>query len=295
MKLIYTIKSEDTYKTVLEVLKCEFKISDRLLIKLKKNSKIFLNESAIQPYMTVKVNDIINVIIDFEEDSSNILPTKMQLDILYEDESYIVINKQSGIPVHPSMDHYTDSLSNGLKYYFNSIGLKRKIRPVNRIDRNTSGIVIFAKNEYVQEALIRQMKEKKFYKEYIAVCDGIFLKNHSTINASISRKEDSIIERCVNDNGDVAITHYEVLNKNESKNYSIVKCILETGRTHQIRVHMRHIGHPLLGDTLYGKESNLIERQALHSYKVCFIHPLTKQEATYIAPIPKDINNLINI
>ena len=193
------------------------------------------------------------------------------------------------------MNHYTDSLSNGLKYYFDTIHLKRKIRPVNRIDKNTSGLVIFAKNEYTQECLIRQMNQHKFYKEYIAICNGIFNEKSGVINAPIARKENSIIERCINDDGDIAITHYEVLQENIKDSYSIIKCILETGRTHQIRVHMQYINHPLLGDTLYGISSNLISRQALHSYKCSFMHPLTKKVVEYIAPIPQDMQKLINV
>ena len=189
------------------------------------------------------------------------------------------------------MDHFEDSLSNGIRFYFDEIGLKRKIRPVNRLDKDTSGIVIFAKNEYVQECLVKQMKKNTFVKEYIAVCSGSFDCKAGTIDAPIARKEDSIIERCVSEAGDKAVTHYEVL-KNVN-NYSVVKCILETGRTHQIRVHLAHIGHPLLGDTLYGTSSPLISRQALHAYKVKFIHPISLKSIELTAKIPNDIENII--
>lgn len=294
MELSYIIKSEDNYTNVLQVLKCEFMLSERLLRKLKLSHSIFLNNISTFPNAVIHPNDIIRIVIQFDEDNSNIIPTKMNLDILYEDDAYIVINKPSGIPVHPSMEHYTDSLSNGLKYYFDSICLSRKIRPVNRIDKDTSGIVIFAKNEYVQECLIRQMKSHDFQKEYIAICDGILENKSSTICAPIARKENSIIERCVNEDGDVSITHYEVLHEAVLGNisYSVIKCLLETGRTHQIRVHMQYIGHPLLGDTLYAKPSPLINRQALHSYQVQFIHPILKEFVSYIAPLPDDMKCL---
>lgn len=297
MELSYIIKSEDNYTNVLQVLKCEFMLSERLLRKLKLSHSIFLNNISTFPNAVVHPNDIIRIVIQFDEDNSNIIPTKMNLDILYEDDAYIVINKPSGIPVHPSMEHYTDSLSNGLKYYFDSICLSRKIRPVNRIDKDTSGIVIFAKNEYVQECLIRQMKSHDFQKEYIAICDGILENKSNTICAPIARKENSIIERCVNEDGDVSITHYEVLHEAVLGNisYSVIKCLLETGRTHQIRVHMQYIGHPLLGDTLYAKPSPLINRQALHSYQVQFIHPILKEFVSYIAPLPDDMKCLYYI
>lgn len=289
MKLTYKIKENDNYSTIKEVLKAYFNISDRLLLRLKKADKIFLNSTPSSINQFINKNDTIEFLIDFEEDNSNIVPTKMDLDIVYEDEGYIVINKPAGIPIHPSMDHFTDSLSNGVRYYFDKIDLKKKIRPVNRLDKNTSGLVIFAKNEYIQECLVRQMNEGNFYKEYIAICEGNFENQKGTINAPIARKENSIIERCVNENGDTAITDYEVLKYNFEKDYSVIKCVLKTGRTHQIRVHMSYIGHPLLGDTLYGNSSDLIDRQALHSFKVSFIHPISKKSITYVAPMPKDI------
>ena len=284
------IEMTDNYVNLKELLKAYFNISDRLLLKLKKNSKILVNGKVENINSSISTGDLIQVLIDFEEDNSNIVPVKMDLNILYEDKAMFIINKSAGIPVHPSMDHFTDSLSNGVRYYFDSINLKKKIRPVNRLDKNTSGIVIFAKNEYIQECLVKQMKTGIFKKEYIALCEGKFEKEKGIINAPIARKENSIIERCVKEDGDIAITEYEVLEYNENNNYSIVKCNLKTGRTHQIRVHLSYIGHPILGDTLYGNSSELVSRQALHAYRVEFIHPIThtiKQIDTHFVPFLK--------
>lgn len=289
MKLAYV--NSNKYSNVKEVLKARFSMSDRLLLKLKKLDKIYLNGNVTSVNHPVLENDLIECYLDYEEDNSNIVPTEMSLNIIYEDEAYIVVNKPAGIPVHPSMDHYTDSLSNGIAFYFNQIGLKKKIRPVNRLDKDTSGIVIFAKNEYIQECLVRQMKSKEFIKRYIAVVNGNLDNLEGTINAPIARKEGSIIERCVNGTGDIAITHYKVLKRN--LDFDVVECILETGRTHQIRVHFAYLGHSLLGDTLYGKSSNLINRQALHAYEVEFIHPLSKQKVKYVANVPEDLNKLM--
>ena len=289
MKLNYIIKKTDNYINVKEVLKNYFKISYRLLLRLKNTKNILLNGSPTYVSKEVTSGDEIYIIIDFIEDNSNIVPTKMNLDILYEDDCYLVINKPPNLPVHPSMSYYENSLSNGVRYYFDSIGLKKKIRPVNRLDKDTSGIVIFAKNEYIQECLISQMKSKEFEKQYIAVCNGLFSKKNGTIDLPIARKPESIIERCVDSNGDISITHYEVIN--EINNTSVVRCLLETGRTHQIRVHLSSIGHPILGDTLYGEKNTNIARQLLHAYKVKLIHPLTKKIVTYIAPIPNDISH----
>ena len=287
MKLIYTIKEGEHFDNLKEVLKTKFQISDRLLLKLKTNNKIFLNGNKANVKVPVNSNDIIEIWLDIDEDNTNIIPTKMKLKILFEDEALLILNKPAGYPVHPSMLHFEDSISNGVKYYFDSIGLHKKIRPVNRLDKDTSGIVIFAKNEYIQECLVRQMKNNTFVKEYIAICEGVLPQKAGVINEPIARKENSIIERCVNNSGDKAITHYEVIKTNGK--LSVVHLKLETGRTHQIRVHLAHIGNPILGDTLYGKASNLINRQALHSNKVTFIHPITHEKLELEAPLFEDM------
>lgn len=293
MKLEYIISSTDTYQNVKEVLKAYFKISDRLLLRLKNTQNILLNDSPTYVSKNVIVGDKITVLIDFIEDNSNIVPIQMNLNIIYEDDCYLIINKEPNTPVHPSMLHYDNSLSNGVKYYFDQIGLHKKIRPVNRLDKDTSGLVIFAKNEYIQECLISQMKTMELKKTYLAICAGTFEQKSGTINLPISRKPESIIERCIDKFGDTSITHYKVLE--EQNNISLVECILETGRTHQIRVHMSATGHPIIGDTLYGNDmlcNNKIHeeapRQLLHAYKLEFIHPINKNKVTYIAPIPED-------
>ena len=232
-------------------------------------------------------------LIDFnvKEESTNIVPTEMNLSIIYEDEWMLILDKPFGIPIHPSNLHYTDSLSNGVKFYFDKIGLNKKIRPVTRLDLNTSGLVIFAKCEYIQEKLSKQMQNKIFKKEYICIASGILESKSGSINLPIARKPNSIIERCIDENGQYSITHYKVLQ--EFYDYSLINCILETGRTHQIRVHFASIGHPLLGDTLYGNKSNLISRQALHSYRVSFIHPINKKHLNFLSQIPNDMLNLL--
>lgn len=316
MLLQYTKNNSDNYKIVRQILMQEFNISNNLLVRLRRNKKIFLN--SISTYIDAQISDgdTITADINFDENSDNIVPTKMVLNILYEDDALLIIDKPAGIPVHPSILHFEDSLSNGVKYYFDSINLHRKIRPVNRLDGNTSGIVIFAKNEYIQESLSRQMQDKTFKKEYIAICEGTFEPQEGTINEPIARKENSIIERCVDPSGDNAITHYKVLkeininnhieasmsieNNNSNKlegtqsNCIISKLLinLETGRTHQIRVHMAYLGHPIVGDSLYGNESTLINRQALHAYKIEFIHPITKEKMSITSNIPNDMINI---
>ena len=284
MEINYKIKNNT--QTINSTLQNELKISSRLLYKLIKLNKIELNHKPCDTRKTGTFGDTITINFDYEEDNSNIVPTKMDLNIIFEDDWLLVVNKPAGIAIHPSVLHYSDSLCNGIKFYFDKIGLKKKIRPVNRLDLNTSGLVVFAKCEYIQECLINQMKNNQFKKEYLAICNGFFDKKSGTINLPIARKENSIIERCISENGQTAITHYEVLK--EFDNYSLVKCSLETGRTHQIRVHMSAIGHPLLGDSLYGSISDLINRQALHCFNLQFIHPVYNNDLNFWGDLPND-------
>jgi 23S rRNA pseudouridine1911/1915/1917 synthase len=290
MDLFYTI-TDTKYIDIKEIIKSKLHISDRLYRKLKSHHQIFINDSPINYCNSnLQIGDIISVDLNFIEKSENILPVKMNLDILYEDDYLLIINKNSNTPVHPSCNHFNDSLSNGVQYYFNSIDLKRKIRIVNRLDKDTSGIVIFAKNEYIQECLIKQMKLNTFKKEYLAILTGILNEKKGTLSFPIARKTNSIIERCIDFSiGQVAITHFDVIKEFDSS-YSLVHFELDTGRTHQIRVHSAYIGHPILGDSLYGNHSDKISRQALHSYKVSFYHPITNEKICITSEPPSDFN-----
>ncbi len=245
MKLSYKIKPENEGKLLHQILTSNLNLSTRLLNKLLKNKKIELNKQITNTKHIVHSNDLLEIYFDLSEDNTNIVPTKMDFTILYEDDWFLVVEKPSGVPIHPSRLHYQDSLSNGIKYYFDQIGLPKKIRPVNRLDLDTSGLVIFAKCEYIQECFIQQMANQTFLKDYLCVVDGYLEEKKATISLPIGRKDGSIIERCIDKaNGHIAITHYQVLK--EFKNFSLVKCRLETGKTHQIRVHMSAIGHPIL-------------------------------------------------
>lgn len=288
MKLKYTVKNK---QVINQILQKELNISSRLLYKLIRQNKILLNNNICDTRDIANIEDTIIIDFVYEEDNTNIVPAEMNLNIVYEDEWLLIINKPAGIAIHPSIIHYSDSLCNGVRFYFDSIGLKKKIRPVNRLDLNTSGLVIFAKCEYIQECLIRQMMNNSFKKEYLAICSGLLEKEHGIINLPISRKDGSIIERCISENGQKAITYYEVLKT--FKNYSLIKCTLKTGRTHQIRVHMSAIDHSLIGDSLYGVSSNLINRQALHCYKLQFLHPVSKELLSFVGKVPEDFNKLL--
>ena len=290
MHLSYIVKENDI--SIKQILKEYFYMSERYILKLKKNNCIFLNGETVTIYKEITENDKLEIVDELEENNSNIVPSSsIPLSIIYEDKYLIIVNKQPGIPVHPSMSHYTNSLSNAVRYYFDKIGLKKKIRPVNRLDKDTSGLVVFAKNEYIQECLVKQMKTNQFKKKYIAFLEGTLENKCGTIKKPIARKEGSIIERCIDINGDISISHYTVFK--ELDNFSVVEFSLETGRTHQIRVHSKYIGHPILGDTLYGNESSLISRQALHAYYIAFSHPITQKKLEFKIDLPEDMQKII--
>lgn len=200
MRYSYTITPNDHFINVKDVLKNYFMMSSRLFSKLNKSNFIFLNNSPSSSNSFVFPGDIVSFSMDFIEDSSNIVPVNMELNIVYEDDSLLIVNKPANLSVHPTSYHFTDTLSNGIKYYFNNINLPKKIRVVNRLDRNTSGLVVIAKNEYVQDFLIKQMNARIFEKKYIGIATGDFSCNQftdGTIDAPIARKQNSIIERCV--------------------------------------------------------------------------------------------------
>ena len=176
MILKYIVGKIDDDKTINQIINEKFDLSNRLFSKLINNKRIYVNDSNIDTRKKVNINDRIEIDFNYYEDNSNIVAKQMDLDIIYEDETMLIINKPRGIAVHPSIKHYEDSISSGVKYYFHSKGINKKIRPVNRLDLKTSGLIIFAKNEYIQECLIKQMQDKTFTKEYIAIATGIFDK-----------------------------------------------------------------------------------------------------------------------
>ena len=287
MILTYTVLEAEEGQKISNILRNKLNISSRLLTKLKMNKKILVNDIPVFSSHIIKNGDFITVKIDFEE-QDYISAENIPLDVLYEDEYLLAVNKPADMVVHPSSYHLNGTLANGVKYYLNN---NKKIRPVNRLDRDTSGIVLFAKNEYIQECL---KQENTMQKEYLTILTGLLDEKFGTINAPIARKPDSIMERIIDESGQDAITHYKVLEECTSTKppLSLVQVKLETGRTHQIRVHFAYKGNSILGDTLYGLETNLINRQALHAWRLSFIHPISKEEIIIEAPLPEDIKNV---
>jgi len=245
-------------------------------------------------YVSEKIYDGDNITINIHEDSSSekIPPVPMELDILYEDEDLIIVNKPEDMPVHPSLNNYENTLANGLAYYYESQGKKFVFRCMNRLDRNTTGAVLVAKNSLSGAMLSGLVRERRIEKEYVAVTEGL-VEGSFTIDAPIGRVEGSTIERCIDHTtGERAVTHITCLGTINNGENSVVSCELETGRTHQIRVHMSHIGHPLIGDGLYNSKykDDVLHRQLLHCRRLKFIHPITGNEVVATAPFPKDMS-----
>ncbi len=291
MRIDYTVTEDYDNKKVLSVLKGKMRISSRLINRLKTSNGILLNNEPIRTIDYMHTGDTVSVIIDFVEET-DIEPEDRPLSILYEDDSFLAVDKGPNTLVHPTTKQATGTLAHFVMAHFSKQGLAIKIRPINRLDKDTSGIVLFAKNPYVQEQIIWQMKNNKVLKSYLGIVHGTFETEEGKIDLPIARKESSIIERVIDDSGDEAVTRYKTLEK--FNDYSLVQFILETGRTHQIRVHSSAMGHPIIGDWLYSNTStNLIERQALHAHILAFDHPITGERITITAPIPEDIKRVL--
>lgn len=289
----YTITPSDVPCTVGEYLKKKG-YSRQIIIHLKKTEHGILQNGEWAYVRTPLVpGDVLKITLLEESASEHILPVPMEPDIVYEDEDLLVVNKPFDMPVHPSIHNYDNTLANGMAYYFQQKGETFIFRCINRLDRDTTGLLILAKNALSASILSNDMKARKIHRTYQAVVSRIPVPASGTIDAPIARKEDSAIERCVDfEKGEPAVTHYRTLETKE--NLALVELSLETGRTHQIRVHMQHMGCPLLGDYLYNPDFTLINRVSLHSYSLSFVHPITGQSMYFCAPLPKDMAGLLS-
>lgn len=295
----YNVPAEDDSKTVKYILKNRFSLSERLVKKLKFNDKIYLGSLPVHVNAIVHEGDVIEAHVDLDETNEDIIPEQIDIDIIYEDDSLIAINKPPNMVVHPTFRHFSGTVANALMYYLLQKGVKTLIRPVSRLDRDTSGIIIFALNSFVQDKLIKQMHTNSYLKEYVGLIHGFVKDCCGTINMPIDRLPGSIMLRHTTPEGAPSVTHYEVIERFGDATFA--KFTLETGRTHQIRVHSQAIGHPLIGDTLYplplfeGCHEGLMSRQALHSIRTIFKHPVTQKILELSAPIPSDISHALEI
>ena len=241
---------------------------------------------------TLKAGDRLLVRIQETESSRNIPPVCAPLSVVYEDEDLIVINKPAGMPIHPSLNNYTNSLANALAWYYQQQGKPFIFRCCNRLDRDTSGLTVVAKHLVSGNILSTMTKKKEVRREYLAVVRGHIVPESGTISAPLARKGGTIIERVVDfDRGEPAVTHYHLIR--EANGHSLVSLQLETGRTHQIRIHLKHLGFPLVGDYLYNPDMEYISRQALHSFRLSFPHPITGEAMDFTAPLPEDMRNIL--
>ena len=263
--------------------------SGQNLSEIKRMPKSIL-VNGVHYYMRQELStgDHLQVRICETQNSEKIPPTKLPRDIIYEDEDLLVLNKPAGMPIHPSLNNYTNSIANALAYYFQSQGKPFIFRCCNRLDRDTSGLTIVSKHLVSGSILSDMTKYREVHREYLAIARGSVTPSEGTIQAPLGRKEGTIIERTVDwEHGEDAVTHYKVVK--EANGHSLVSLRLETGRTHQIRIHMKYLGYPLIGDYLYNPDMEYMTRQALHSHHMEFTHPITGEHMSFTAPLPEDM------
>ncbi|MDD6919709.1 MAG: RluA family pseudouridine synthase [Eubacteriales bacterium] len=291
----YTITSEDVKNNiqVKDVLRKNLNFSSRLITKIKKNNGIRLNGELIPAWINPKEGDIVTVVLP--EEKSDFQPSDIPINVVFEDEHLLIINKQPGHVVHPTASHQENTIANGITKYMQDTDQIFKLRFINRLDRDTSGLLILGKNSHSQNVLSKQMRDGRIKKEYIAIVCGTLDKKNGTIDFPIGRPDSENIKRAVMINGSECKTHYKtraIYKDTNGNKYSELQIHLETGRTHQIRVHMSHIGHPILADSLYGTNSTLIDRQALHAFSLEFFHPITNDKLSLKADVPHDMQRV---
>lgn len=292
MEKTYIVEKKDETLRIDKFLSLkEEKYSRVYFGNLIKNEKVLVNGKTISPSYKIRENDEIVVNFENKEIDENIKPYDFKLDILYEDDDILVINKPKGLVVHPGDGHHDDTLVNALIFLNKELstvnGLER-VGIVHRIDKDTSGLLLICKNDYAHNFIAKQLEDHTMHREYIALVKGEINEEYGKIIAPIGRDKSNRLKMAVDINGGRnAITHFKVLER--FNKYTLIECKLETGRTHQIRVHMEYINHPVIGDPLYGKENCKIynDGQLLHAYKLTFIHPTTKKEMTLVAPLPQ--------
>ncbi|XRG79307.1 RluA family pseudouridine synthase [Rossellomorea sp. GAMAL-10_SWC] len=288
--LSWEVKKEHNGILLREFLKLK-ELSKRALTDIKfQGGKITINGEEKTVRTMLKELDLVQIYFPIEKPSEDLIAEDIPFEIVYEDDAVIVINKPFGIPSIPSREHPNGTLANGLLFYYQTIGLQSTIHIVTRLDKDTSGLMLIAKNRYIHY-LFSKNELENVKRKYLAIVHGEMKNTEGVIRAKIARKSDSIIERIVSEEGQEAITHYKVLLVN--KDNSVVELELETGRTHQIRVHMSSIGHPLIGDDLYGGNTDRLKRQALHSYQLSFVHPIDHTEKNFEIALSADLERLL--
>lgn len=299
--LVYIVPTEEEGFILKTVLQKRLMVSRKLLSRIKLTERgITVNGERQYINIKVKAGDRVEIRME-EEQSEDILPQELPLHILHEDEHLLILAKDAGVIVHPTHGHYVNTIANGVVFHWQQAGITCRFRPVHRLDQETSGVLAIAKTPYVHQQISEQMIQHLVKKEYLAFVWGTVASPSGTINEPIDRDPEQPHVRIVRPDGYAAVTHYEVVKQFEKA--ALVRIWLETGRTHQIRVHMRHLGHPLLGDKMYTlpqygehaaelEASERLNRQALHAYKLGFVHPGTREWTEFNAPLPADLSEL---
>ncbi|MFL0251206.1 RluA family pseudouridine synthase [Clostridium neuense] len=291
-KLSFFVEKQYEGHKIKDYLKGVQGFSTRFVRGAAFDNRLFVNGEIVRLSYKLKHGDKIEIEVTKNE-SQNVEPEKMDIDVVYEDVDVIVVNKSPGMVVHPTKSYQSGTLSNGLIYYFREKGENCIVRLVNRLDMDTSGLVLIAKNQFSHMALARDMIKESFKKEYIAIVHGCLKPESGTIDKPIYREEGGSLKRTIDDRGQKSITHYEVIEKYEGG--EMVRLALETGRTHQIRVHLSSMGNPIYGDSLYGiEEKEYINRQALHAYRLQFPHPRTGKIIDIETELPNDMKELVS-
>ncbi len=292
----YIIEEKDSGKTIKEILLGNIGISVSFLRHLKFiENGILLNGEHATVRRCVKIGDILDIATEDETLGSRLTPTECELEIIYEDDALVVPSKPANMPTHPSHDHHGDTLADALAYRYRNDAFAFVFRPINRLDRNTSGLTLIARDRISAAKLSSAMRDGKIKKQYVAILDGVLPNDEGTIEANVRRTAESIIVRevCPDGEGDYALTHYKVICKTDS--HTLVLASPETGRTHQLRVHFAHLGCAILGDDIYGRESDIITRHALHASSLRFPHPTNDRELSLYAPLPPDMQKAVEL
>jgi 23S rRNA pseudouridine1911/1915/1917 synthase len=284
------LDEEHAGKTIESILKEDLLLSGRMIQRLTRQKGLFLNKKAPFLQKKGKAGDHLRVLIGDREEGT-LVPENIPIDVVYEDDEVLVVNKQPGIMVHPIKPGQQGTLANGVAYYWSQKGIVGKVRPVHRLDKDTSGLILIAKNSYIHQLLDKQLKEDEIHREYMVIVEGLLQVKKGTIREPIGQDPHNPVKRKVLANGEEAVTHYELVE--EYPHSSCLRARLETGRTHQIRVHFQELGHSVLGDTLYGKSHPAIGRQALHAERLVFNHPLEGRRMEFTQEIPEDIKKLV--
>lgn len=294
-KLIIDVSDEETGERIDSFLSGKTEFTRTRIQQLIKDKNITVNGKATKSSYKIEENDEIAIEVP-EAETTEINPENIKIDIVYEDSDIAVINKQAGLVVHPAHGHYSGTLVNAILYHIKDLsGINGEIRPgiVHRLDKDTSGLIVIAKNDKVHTTLTEMFQEKKIRKTYLAILKGKLNKSEGKIVTQIGRDKNDRKKMTVIDDitkGKNAITNYKVVSQNNL--FTLVKVNIETGRTHQIRVHMRHLGYPILGDSVYGRKDNE-KRQMLHAYKLEFLHPVTGHQMEFTGEIPEDFQKAL--